>query len=112
MPKLIGSRPGLRKGSGYKRVYSLGEKLVGRYLLLFYMKREDEGHSVGITVSSKVGGAVTRNLIRRRIKEALRQTETGRLDGRDSVFVAIRRISDAGFEDIKEDIHRLMDRVR
>jgi len=108
----MGPRPGLRKSSEYSRVYAQGEKLVGRYLILFHMKRTEPGHDAGITVSSKVGGAVVRNRVRRRLREALRQTEAGRLESRDAVFVAIRRIRYAGFADILEDIARLVDRIR
>jgi ribonuclease P protein component len=127
MPKLIDSRPTLTKNTDYRRVYDNGTKLVGRYLILFVADRAsdlcDEGnepgsypssrsHRVGITVSSKVGGAVTRNLIRRRIKESLRVREAGGLVGRDSVFVAIRRITSASFDEIGREIDRLVGRVK
>lgn len=55
----------------------------------------------GFTVTKKVAGAVGRNRIRRRLKEALRISgDLGARPGRDYVFVARRGALDAPFADI------------
>jgi ribonuclease P protein component len=55
----------------------------------------------GFTVTKKVSGAVGRNRIRRRLKEALRVSgDLGARLGRDYVFVARRGALDAPFTDI------------
>ncbi|WP_442754558.1 ribonuclease P protein component [Methylocystis sp. JAN1] len=55
----------------------------------------------GFTVTKKVAGAVGRNRIRRRLKEALRISgDLGARPGRDYVFVARRGALDAPFAEI------------
>jgi ribonuclease P protein component len=55
----------------------------------------------GFTVTKKVAGAVGRNRIRRRLKEALRVSgDLGARTGRDYVFVARREALHAPFADI------------
>lgn len=55
----------------------------------------------GFTVTKKVAGAVGRNRIRRRLKEALRISgDLGARPGRDYVFVARRGALDAPFVEI------------
>jgi ribonuclease P protein component len=55
----------------------------------------------GFTVTKKVAGAVGRNRIRRRLKEALRVSgDLGARAGRDYVFVARREALHASFADI------------
>jgi ribonuclease P protein component len=59
------------------------------------------GARFGFTVTKKVAGAVGRNRIRRRLKEALRVSgDLGARAGRDYVFVARREALDAPFADI------------
>lgn len=97
--------------SDYLRVHRSGRKFVGRYLLLFYVKGECPGARVGITVSSRVGGAVVRNRAKRRIREAVRE-ELGRvaIDG-EVAFVALGRIRDASFDELRADMASLLGRA-
>lgn len=63
----------------------------------------DAAPRFGFTVTKKVGGAVERNRIRRRLKEALRlhgPRPLGAKPGRDYVFVARRAALAAAFADI------------
>ncbi|MFM9848550.1 MAG: ribonuclease P protein component [Hyphomicrobiaceae bacterium] len=61
----------------------------------------------GFTVTKKLGGAVVRNRIRRRLKEALRCLEPdAALPGHDYVLIARARASDLSFEQLKQDLVR------
>ena len=65
---------------------------------------------VGLTVSSKVGGAVTRNRIRRRLREAVR-LELGGLPAVDLVLVARPSAIRASVEDFREWLRRAAVRI-
>jgi ribonuclease P protein component len=66
----------------------------------------------GITVTKKIGGAVTRNRIRRRLKEALRGLAPlpARL-GYDYVFVARREALGIPFPVLKESLAKALVRI-
>ena len=100
----------IRRTGEYRRVYDNGTKLHGRHLLLFVTGGEASGIRIGITVSGKVGGAVVRNRVKRRMKEALKLELAGMTDLKplDMVFVAKGGIKDATFEEIKKDIRTLL----
>jgi ribonuclease P protein component len=69
--------------------------------------RVEAGPRFGFTVTKKLGGAVVRNRIRRRLKEALRSLEPAvALPGQDYVLIARSRASDATFEQLKQDLVR------
>ncbi len=78
---------------------------------------DDEGPRFGFTITRKVGGAVVRNRIRRRLKEALRGLAEGDARaGHDYVVVASRTAHDypfAGLQDALRDafgrLHRQLD---
>lgn len=83
----------------FRRLYSSGGK--GNALLVMYARRNREGiNRVGVTVSKKLGNAVVRNRVRRRLREVYRLHESRFLPGWDIVVVARSRAVDASFPDL------------
>ncbi|HEX6610787.1 MAG TPA: ribonuclease P protein component [Hyphomicrobiaceae bacterium] len=69
--------------------------------------RVEAGPRFGFTVTKKLGGAVVRNRIRRRLKEALRSLEPAvALPGHDYVLIARAGAYDVSFERLKQDLVR------
>ena len=69
-------------------------------LVLYARKNRLNQNRVGITVSKKLGGAVVRNRVRRRLREVYRLHEDRFLPGYDIVVVARSRAIDASFESL------------
>ena len=76
----------IRSSSDYRRVYRRGRRLHGRFAV-FHVRRNDVGHArLGFTAGRRVGGAVARNRLRRRVREHYRQAvERDRLPAVDVV---------------------------
>lgn len=85
-----------------------GEKRRGKLFLLEVRDRKDGGPPrLGITVTRKVGNAVVRNRIRRRIREAVRQFAGNDMAaGNDYVVVGRNDVLDAPFEALKRELSR------
>lgn len=85
-----------------------GEKRRGRLFLLEALNRKDDGAPrIGVTVTKKVGNAVVRNRIRRRIKEAVRvHAADDMAPGNDYVVVARRDVLAAPFNTLKAELAR------
>jgi ribonuclease P protein component len=66
---------------------------------------------VGVTVSSKVGRAVVRNLVKRRLREAVRR-ELGGLPAVDLVIVARASSVDASVDEFRGWLRRAAVRMR
>ena len=63
----------MRSSGDYRRVYRRGRRLHGQFAV-FHVRRNDAGHArLGLTAGRRVGGAVTRNRLRRRVHEHYRQ---------------------------------------
>jgi ribonuclease P protein component len=63
----------LSRSGDFKRAYREGSSKATRYLVLYRFRRseEDDGQPrLGVTVSRKLGDSVTRNRIKRVLKEA------------------------------------------
>lgn len=65
------------------------------------------GRRLGITVSRKVGGAVVRNAVKRRVREWFRTGRGALPAGSDWVVIARRGAAGAGGAEIRRELDRL-----
>ena len=81
----------------FRRLYATSGHANG-YLVLYARPNREGINRVGITVSKKLGHAVVRNRIRRRLREIYRLNEERFVPGWDIVVVARSRCVDAKFQ--------------
>lgn len=80
----------------FRRLYSSSGH-ANSYLVLYARKNHSAANRVGVTVSKKLGCAVVRNRVRRRLREVYRLNETRFTPGWDIVVVARSRCVKADF---------------
>ena len=66
---------------------------------------------VGFITSRRVGGAVVRNLVRRRLRELVRLSRPGFPAGKWVVIIARQHAAKASFEAMREEWNRLAQRA-
>ena len=94
----------LKKNHEFRRLYAKGKSSVTPYLVVYAGKgrrRQQQLNRVGFTVSAKLGGAVTRNRIRRRLRELYRLHETEFRAGAELVVVARSRAAGAQWRQLE-----------
>ena len=72
----------------FRRLYAKGKNQVTPHLALYVRKNGGQTNRLGITVSTKLGHAVVRNRVRRRLREIYRIHENRFVSGYDIVVVA------------------------
>ena len=82
------SRVTLKKNYEFRRLYHKGKTAVTPYLVVYSQKTGRGVNRVGYTVSTKLGKAVTRNRVRRRLREVYRLNADKLVRGADMVIVA------------------------
>ena len=94
----------LKKNHEFKRLYSKGKSAVSGCAVVYCRRNGRKENRLGVTVSTKIGGAVQRNLIRRRLKEIYRISEDKLSSGYDVVIVARMRSRYAGFSELESSV--------
>lgn len=77
------------------------------FVLQLIRREENSGDSlrIGYTVTKKVGNAVERNRIKRRLREAVKQVPLpSTVSGHDAVFIARREALSRPFDDLVGDV--------
>lgn len=96
----------LRANADFQRLRREGHTLVHPLLVLSFQRNDLEYSRFGFAVGRRVGGAVARNRIKRRMRESVRvRMQAHRMAaGWDAVFIARRPIRDATFHQVDEAI--------
>ena len=94
----------LKKNYEFKRLYSRGKSAASQYAVVYIRRNSKSENRLGITVSKKVGGAVQRNLVRRRLKEIYRLSEDKLVAGYDVVIVARIQSRFAIYRDLETSV--------
>lgn len=66
---------------------------------------------LGMSVSKKVGNAVTRNVVRRRLREVFHATQPEVLGDRDIVVSARPAVAKATFEELETEFEHSLDKL-
>jgi ribonuclease P protein component len=104
----------LLRHADFERVYKLGRRHFSDSLTAFYLARqaanakpwEAAGLRVGFTVGRALGGAVERNRIKRRLREAVRLSRPPAGVYADVVINPKKSLLTADFEALLNEVHR------
>jgi len=97
----------LLRHADFERVYKQGRRHFAAHMTVFYLRRA-EGESgdsrVGLTVGRILGGAVQRNRIKRRLREAVRLSRPGFSAPVDMVINPKRSALNMDFVDLRQEL--------
>ncbi|HEY4228790.1 MAG TPA: ribonuclease P protein component [Thermoanaerobaculia bacterium] len=103
----------LRKRREFEECYASGVRVSGRHVQVFVLAEPSRDRlRLGISVPKRVGNAVVRNRVRRRLREIFRRSR-GLFPGRGAAIVVNARASAsaAPFSELSEDFTRAVSRA-
>ena len=102
----------LRRRADFLRSYRTGRRRHGALAILYFVPNQLGHPRIGITASRKVGPAVVRHRIKRRIKEVYRRwKDRGKLPALDLVVHLRPEARASDFEALRMDLLRLLSGV-
>jgi len=101
----------IKENYEFRRMYAKGKSGVSSYVVV-YCRPNRRGHNrLGVTVSAKLGHAVVRNRVRRRLREIFRLNQPRMRQGYDVLVVARMRATSATYGELERAFLRCCDRL-
>lgn len=92
----------LKRKKEFRYTYRAGKSISNKYFGMLYAKSRGSIPHIGFTVSKKIGNAVVRNRVKRRMREALTPLIPDIRRGCNIVFIARHGSIDAAFLPLRE----------
>ena len=105
----------MKRASEFAMVRAQGSSAAGRFLVLSTLPYTGEGAGAkesrfGIITTKRLGHAVVRNLLRRRVREILRAQGTPLQQGHYVVIIPRHTAATAAYHELEKDFIRLLKR--
>lgn len=99
---------GIKKDADFRKVYKRGKSVANRHLVMYTLPNKTQKSRIGISISKKVGNAVTRNRLRRLVKEAFRlNIDPNIKPGYDIVIIGRIRSSEANYSEMEKSLKHI-----
>ncbi len=101
----------LKQIGDFRRVYTRGKSAASPRAVVYCRKNRLGRNRTGFTVSKKLGNAVTRNRVRRRLREIMRLNQSRLQQGFDLIVVARSRAVNTEYSRLEADVLRCCEQL-
>ena len=98
----------LKKNHEFARVYKKAKSFANKHLVLYVIQNGKPYNQLGISISKKLGKAVSRNRVRRLIKEQYRLRQETLAQGFNLVIIVRPAAKDTTFREIGKELDFLL----
>ena len=103
----------LLRHADFERVYKQGRRHFAAHITVFYLPRQTgEGLRIGFTVGKALGGAVERNRMKRRLREAVRLGWPASPVALDVVINPKKSVLKVEFSELSKEIDRAFEVIQ
>jgi ribonuclease P protein component len=95
----------VKKNKEFQEAFQKGQSFANRQFVVYSLAKEgQEDFRIGLSVSKKIGNAVTRNQIKRYIRQAVFELSDQLVPGNDYVIIARKPAADMDFFEVKKSL--------
>ena len=99
----------VKEKKDFDRAFKLRNQVMSKYAFL-YIYNTNSSYRFGICVSKKIGNAVVRNKLKRRVKDIIDKSKL-QFNSKDYIIILKKSANSAKYLELKEDIINLLKKV-
>lgn len=99
----------VKKNEDFQKVFKKGKSVANRQFVVYSYRKEDQlEFRIGLSVGKKIGNAVTRNRIKRYIRQAFLEMKDELKNDRDYVIIARHQAAALDFHETKKSLQHVL----
>ena len=99
----------VKKNEDFQEAFKKGKSVANRQFVLYILKRPEQVHfRIGLSVSKKIGNAVTRNRIKRYVRQAFHEFDGQLHNGLDYIIIARKPTAEMDFFEVKQSLSHVL----
>lgn len=93
----------VKSDKDFQAIFSKGTSVANRKFVLYHLEKNQSHYRVGLSVSKKLGNAVTRNSIKRKIRHVIMELSPNLLN-QDFVIIARKGVEELDYHEVKKNL--------
>lgn len=103
----------IKKNKEFQEIFKNGKSVANRQFVLYTLKKSEQSHfRIGLSVSKKIGNAVTRNRIKRYIRQAFHEFDGNIHNEWDYIIIARKPTAGMDFFEVKQSLTHVLGLAR
>ncbi|MBS2971106.1 ribonuclease P protein component [Metabacillus sp. KIGAM252] len=103
----------IKKNEDFQQVFRKGKSIANRQFVIYTLHREEEKEfRLGLSVSKKIGNAVTRNRVKRLVKQIFLEEKDFLSTGKDYIVIARKPAAELNYEEVRNSLFHLFKKAR
>ena len=105
----MNKRQRIKKNEEFQKVFKKGKSFANRQFVIYCLKKEDQTEfRIGLSIGKKVGKAVTRNQIKRYIRQTFLELKDDVRHDMDYVIIARNPAATLDFHETKKSLEHVL----
>ena len=94
----------VKKEKDFSAIFKKGESFANRKFVIYRLENNETHFRVGLSVSKKLGNAVTRNQIKRRIRHIIQNAKGSLVEDVDFVVIARKGVETLEYAEMEKNL--------
>lgn len=105
----MNKRQRIKKNNEFQKVFKDGKSFANRQFIVYrYIKEEQTEFRIGLSVSKKIGNAVTRNRVKRYIRQVFLELQDEVRSNSDYIIIARKQAALMDFHETKKSLQHVL----
>lgn len=98
----------VKREKDFKAIFTDGTSFANRKFVVYQLENQQNRFRVGLSVSKKLGNAVTRNQIKRRIRHILQSVKGSLVEHVDFVVIARKGVETLEYAEMEKNLFHVL----
>ncbi|HEX0027466.1 ribonuclease P protein component [Streptococcus pyogenes] len=97
----------VKREKDFQAIFKDGKSTANRKFVIYHLNRGQDHFRVGISVGKKIGNAVTRNAVKRKIRHVI-MVLGHQLKSEDFVVIARKGVESLEYQELQQNLHHVL----